>query len=75
MRLMPGPEALAGAHQQEDLTKSSVPFCLQADMDECDRAGGSDSDVPRDEDLADWSALVGAAHSKEDVDLLVLPLI
>ncbi|KAG2498542.1 hypothetical protein HYH03_003293 [Edaphochlamys debaryana] len=52
---------------------------LQADIEECDRAGGRDASVPADEQVADWAALVAAAGEtgggKEDVDALVTPLL
>eukprot|EP00198_Chlamydomonas_reinhardtii_P006790 XP_001696126.1 predicted protein [Chlamydomonas reinhardtii] len=52
---------------------------LQAEIEDCDRHGGGNADLPFDEQTSDWSALVAAAGesggSKEDVDALVLPLL
>ncbi|KAG2445523.1 hypothetical protein HXX76_000138 [Chlamydomonas incerta] len=52
---------------------------LQAEIEECDRHGGGNADLPSDEQTGDWAALVAAAGesggSKEDVDALVLPLL
>ena len=48
---------------------------LQADIEACDRHGGGNHDVSPDEHIEDWVACVVAAASKEDVDLLVLPLL
>ncbi|KAG2431967.1 hypothetical protein HYH02_013183 [Chlamydomonas schloesseri] len=52
---------------------------LQAEIEDCDRHGGNNADLPLDEQTGDWSALVAAAGesggSKEDVDALVLPLL
>ncbi len=48
---------------------------LQADIEACDRHGGGNHDVSPDEHIEDWVACVVAAVSKEDVDLLVLPLL
>ncbi|KXZ50212.1 hypothetical protein GPECTOR_17g849 [Gonium pectorale] len=52
---------------------------LQAEIEECDRHGGSNADVPGDEQVEDWAALVVAAGEggggKADVDALVLPLL
>lgn len=50
----------------------------QAEIEECDRGGGGDASVSRDEDVGAWGQLVaaaGEAAGKEDVDALVLPLL
>lgn len=64
-------------------TPSPPPHCaharlagwLQADIEECDRNGGGNRDISPDERIDDWVACLAAVGSKEDVDLLVVPLL
>eukprot|EP00798_Chlamydomonas_sp_ICE-L_P021104 gene21104-27992_t len=49
---------------------------LQAELDEIDRAGGSTNrDIPSDENLEDFAAIVASSSSKQEVEQIVNPLV
>jgi hypothetical protein len=48
---------------------------LQEAIDECDRKGGVNESVDKDENPADFAQIVSAAGSRADVDDVVLPLL
>ncbi|GAB4816914.1 hypothetical protein N2152v2_003960 [Parachlorella kessleri] len=48
---------------------------LQEKLNACDRAGGKDANLAKDEDLATFRALVGSCTSQDDADDLVEALI
>eukprot|EP00879_Flechtneria_rotunda_P017296 GHRR01018118.1.p1 GENE.GHRR01018118.1~~GHRR01018118.1.p1 ORF type:complete len:1217 (+),score=567.02 GHRR01018118.1:272-3922(+) len=48
---------------------------LPEDIDECDRKGGSNTNIPADEKVEEWVSIVAAGISKQDVDEVVQPLL
>ena len=47
---------------------------LQQRIQECDKRGSRDANIPADEDLATFSEIVGTAASSADVDNCIIPL-
>ena len=48
---------------------------LQQAIQECDKKGGSNASIPRDEDLATFAEIVGTATDAEDVESCIGPLL
>lgn len=48
---------------------------LQQAIQECDNKGGSNANIPRDEDLVTFAQIVGTATDAEDVESCIGPLL
>lgn len=54
---------------------SAVLVQLQQAIQECDKKGGSNASIPRDEDLVTFAEIVATASDAEDVESSIGPLL